>query len=199
MSSHHIVKDDQEPALIIDAPISKLEHLKQLLEWSPTVISSFQALEWLLAEQVNIDILICNDTDLTAAMTKLQHQLPVKFLTFHSLEKGIITEAISFLTYAKYGAAHIIGNFQAELIAKTPLNIDIKWSDNLFQWALVKQGVYKKWYNQNQKVTLLEQPSSITGSYAFIHQGQCSIETQSAGMIEIRDSKPFWVGEPIMD
>ena len=39
MSSHHIVRDDQEPALIIANGAScSNELLGQLLEWSPIVI-----------------------------------------------------------------------------------------------------------------------------------------------------------------
>ncbi|UII27964.1 hypothetical protein LVD15_05955 [Fulvivirga maritima] len=199
MSSHHIVKDDQEPALIIQAPISNLEHLKQLLEWSPTVISSYEALDWLLTESINIDVLICTEAELSSATEKLQHQLPVKFLTFHSLEKGIIPEAISFLTYAKYGAAHIIGPFKADLLQQTPLSIGVIWSDDLHQWALVKHGNYKKWYNHHQQIVLLEEPAKIAGNYTISHEAYCYLETQSEGILEIQNSDPFWIGEPISD
>ena len=39
MSSHHIARDDQEPALIIaNGEMCSQELLGQLLEWSPLVI-----------------------------------------------------------------------------------------------------------------------------------------------------------------
>ena len=39
MSSHHIVRDDQEPALIIaNGEACSMELLNQLLEWNPLVI-----------------------------------------------------------------------------------------------------------------------------------------------------------------
>jgi thiamine pyrophosphokinase len=49
MSSHHIVRDDQEPALIIANGASCSEELMgQLLEWSPLVIVLDSAIERVL-------------------------------------------------------------------------------------------------------------------------------------------------------
>ena len=49
MSSHHIVKDDQEPALIIaNGAACSQELLGQLLEWSPLVIVLDSAIERVL-------------------------------------------------------------------------------------------------------------------------------------------------------
>ena len=46
MSSHHIVRDDQAPALIIaNGEACSEELLGQLLEWSPTVIVLDAAIE----------------------------------------------------------------------------------------------------------------------------------------------------------
>ena len=49
MSSHHIVRDDQEPALIIANGAScSNELMGQLLEWSPLVIVLDSAIERVL-------------------------------------------------------------------------------------------------------------------------------------------------------
>ena len=46
MSSHHIVRDDQEPALIIaNGAACSSELVGQLLEWSPLVIVLVSAIE----------------------------------------------------------------------------------------------------------------------------------------------------------
>ena len=46
MSSHHIVRDDQEPALIIaNGAACSIELLGQLLEWSPLVVVLDSAME----------------------------------------------------------------------------------------------------------------------------------------------------------
>lgn len=59
MSSHHVVREKQEPALLVlsldDFPD---ELLGQLLEWSPTVICTQQTAEALVAYGIKIDWII---------------------------------------------------------------------------------------------------------------------------------------------
>ena len=59
MSSHHIVRDDQEPALIIANGASCSEELiGQLLEWSPLVIVLDSAMDRVLELGIKIDVLL---------------------------------------------------------------------------------------------------------------------------------------------
>ncbi|MBD3725125.1 MAG: thiamine diphosphokinase, partial [Flavobacteriaceae bacterium] len=59
MSSHHIVRDDQEPALIIanGAACSK-ELMGQLLEWSPFVVVLDSAIDRVLNLGIKVDVLL---------------------------------------------------------------------------------------------------------------------------------------------
>ena len=59
MSSHHIVRDDQEPALIIANGAScSFELLGQLLEWSPIVVVLDNAIDRVLQLDIKIDVLL---------------------------------------------------------------------------------------------------------------------------------------------
>jgi len=59
MSSHHIVRDDQEPALIIANGAScSNELLGQLLEWSPFVIVLDSAIERVMELGIKVDVLL---------------------------------------------------------------------------------------------------------------------------------------------
>ena len=59
MSSHHIVRDDQEPALIIaNGAACSEELLGQLLEWSPLVIVLDSAIERVIKLGIKIDVLL---------------------------------------------------------------------------------------------------------------------------------------------
>jgi thiamine pyrophosphokinase len=56
MSSHHIVREKQEPALLVlGMGDFNYEQLGQLLEWSPTVIATVQTSELLLSLNIKID------------------------------------------------------------------------------------------------------------------------------------------------
>ena len=59
MSSHHIVRDDQEPALIIaNGAACNNELLGQLLEWSPLVIVLDSAIERVIELNIKVDVLL---------------------------------------------------------------------------------------------------------------------------------------------
>ena len=56
MSSHHIVRDEQEPALLIDdASVIHFEFVELLLEWSPRVMVTSNAIDEVLNWGVKID------------------------------------------------------------------------------------------------------------------------------------------------
>lgn len=61
MSSHHIVREKQEPALLLLSLNNFSEELLgQLLEWSPTVITTPLVAEQINAYEIKIDIIIAD-------------------------------------------------------------------------------------------------------------------------------------------
>lgn len=61
MSSHHIVKEKQEPALYIhDLGEFDEEYLGQLLEWSPTLIVNGAAYEKVISLGLKVDVVLNN-------------------------------------------------------------------------------------------------------------------------------------------
>lgn len=57
MSSHHIVRENQEPALVVaDFHALDSEQLGQLLEWSPMIVTDAANVDFLLAEGIKVDI-----------------------------------------------------------------------------------------------------------------------------------------------
>ncbi|MFD0766331.1 thiamine pyrophosphokinase [Mucilaginibacter lutimaris] len=64
MSSHHIVREKQEPALLLlSLDNFSDELLGQLLEWSPTVITTPQVAEQLDSVEIKIDVIIADEID----------------------------------------------------------------------------------------------------------------------------------------
>jgi hypothetical protein len=59
MSSHHIVKEKQEPALYIhDLSTFDEEYLGQLLEWSPTVVVNGAVYEKIISLGLKVDVVL---------------------------------------------------------------------------------------------------------------------------------------------
>ena len=85
MSSHHVVTENQEPALLILNPDSiQFEKVQELLEWSPLVIVSDTALEGVLRRGIKIDVLLTPGTGEEYNQVKID-QSPLHILHF---EKG---------------------------------------------------------------------------------------------------------------
>ncbi len=78
MSSHHIVRDQQEPALIVhDTAHIRRDVLDQLLEWSPTVLAMGESINWLMELGTKIDFCLLEkdkmpDADALAAQDPVQ-------------------------------------------------------------------------------------------------------------------------------
>ncbi len=99
MSSHHIVREKQEPALLIlELGLFEEEHLGQLLEWSPTVLVNDKAAEKLYSLGIKFDVLLTE-----TAPKFLQDNLRLI-----PVEEDALKSGLGFLINEKYPAVNII-------------------------------------------------------------------------------------------
>jgi thiamine pyrophosphokinase len=109
MSSHHIVRDDQEPALIIanGAECSR-ELTDQLLEWSPFVIVLDSAIERVLDLGIKIDVLLGDfDHGFDPEYYK-EKQYPLEIIHTPDQNKTDLEKAFDFLIERGHKAANVI-------------------------------------------------------------------------------------------
>ncbi|SOD19640.1 thiamine pyrophosphokinase [Pedobacter xixiisoli] len=105
MSSHHIVKEKQEPALYIHEFANfDEEHLGQLLEWSPTVIVAASEYEKVVSLGLKVDVIIGN-LEAGAALQENIRIIPQQ-------KKGI-EDAMEFLVKEKYPAVNVISKMNS--------------------------------------------------------------------------------------
>lgn len=112
MSSHHIVREKQEPALLILGLDSfSDELLGQLLEWSPTVIVTPQTAEKIHAYGIKIDWIITNNTNshlqsdikLMPAGNDTETEAAIKYLITHGYSAvNIITDHVQLKDFLFY-------------------------------------------------------------------------------------------------
>ncbi len=115
MSSHHFVKEDQEPALLIlNANAISFEKVQELLEWSPTVIISEEVVEEVTGWGIKIDILLCAEENVNEFKQSLVDQSPIRFISYHNKNEALST-AYYFLAAAKYKAVNILINEVSQL------------------------------------------------------------------------------------
>lgn len=109
MSSHHIVRDDQEPALIIanGAACSK-ELMGQLLEWSPLVIVLDNAIDRVLELGIKVDVLLGDFDNGFEPQRYLEQQYPLEIIYTPDQEKTDLEKACDYLVARNIPAVNVI-------------------------------------------------------------------------------------------
>jgi thiamine pyrophosphokinase len=109
MSSHHIVRDDQEPALIIaNGAACQPELLGQLLEWSPLVVVLDSAIERVISLDIKVDVLL-GDFDRDFNPDDYQaRQYPLEIVHTPDQNKTDLEKALDYLIERKIPAVNIV-------------------------------------------------------------------------------------------
>jgi len=164
MSSHHIVRDDQEPALIIaNGEACSKELLGQLLEWSPLVIVLDAAMDRVLELGIKVDVLLGDfDRDFNADLYKAK-QYPIEIIHTPHQNKTDLEKAFDFLIEKGHNAAnviwatgrradHTITNISNIVAYRNQLKVVIL-DDHSKVFLL--PPTYEKWYPANTIISLI--------------------------------------------
>jgi hypothetical protein len=192
MSSHHFVKENQEPALIL-AEQFDLTEVSGLLEWSPCIVAFPAAFESVALHGLHIDFAINYDSTSTSLAER-----PVDFqlLTSGVDLKSMLDVSLSVLMARN--CTHInIWTSQPEaalrLLEGTHSTLGLAVVDRTHAWARISSGKFSKWL-----------PSGYMLSYrgpgpAAIQNGNLSgavITAVKDGLVTVQSPSSFWIGEP---
>ncbi|MHB1278897.1 MAG: thiamine diphosphokinase [Bacteroidia bacterium] len=164
MSSHHVVKDKQEPALIIaNGESCSMELLGQLLEWSPTVLVLDGAAHRVEELGIKIDVLLGDFDRIRDLHGFEQRQQPVRIIHTPDQNATDLEKAIEWLIQEGYPSAnivwatgkradHTVNNMMS--LFKYSSKIDLVMLDDYSRiFALPKS--YKKWYPSETIISLI--------------------------------------------
>ena len=143
MSSHHIVKEDQEPALIIDNldGISP-DQLGQLLEWCPTIIAHSDNFKTIVERGIKIDVLFANKPI----------DLPQDHIMILPLSAIFLDGALSYLLGMGYQAANVVSNdTDPKQLLQYTNTINITLLGNGQRIFAVKSG-FSKWKPRGEAI-----------------------------------------------
>ncbi|TDS65121.1 thiamine diphosphokinase [Myroides indicus] len=164
MSSHHIVRDDQEPALIIaNGEACKQELMNQLLEWSPLVIVLDSAIERVIDLGIKIDVLIGDFDRGFNPEDYLEKQYPLEIVrasdqVYTDLEKAFqyliqrSIPAVNVIWATGRRADHTITNIAS--IAKFKDDLKIVIYDDYSKIYRIP-NLFKKWYEKETIISLI--------------------------------------------
>ena len=164
MSSHHIVRDDQEPALIIaNGAECSNELLGQLLEWSPIVIVLDNAMERVVNLGIKVDVLLGDfDGDFNPEIYK-EKQFPLEIVHTPNQDKTDLEKAFDYLIEKGHKAVnviwatgkradHTITNITNIVSYRNKLKIVIL-DDHSKVFLLPNK--FEKWYTKNTPISLI--------------------------------------------
>jgi len=164
MSSHHIVRDDQEPALIIanGAACSK-ELMGQLLEWSPLVIVLDSAINRVIELGIKVDVLLGDFDRGFDPEYYRELQYPLEIVHTPNQDKTDLEKAFDYLVSRKFPAVnviwatgrradHTITNITSIVRFRNQLKI-VMLDDNSKIFLLPER--YEKWYPRATPISLI--------------------------------------------
>ena len=174
MSSHHIVRDDQEPALIIANGAScNAELLGQLLEWSPLVVVLDSAMVRVIELDIKVDVLLGDfDRGFDPEIYKTS-QYPIEIIHAPDQNKTDLEKAFDYLIERKIPAVnvvwatgrradHTITNLTNMARYRNLLKIVIL-DDHSKVFLLPKK--FEKWYTANTPISLIP-IGNVTGIHS---------------------------------
>lgn len=164
MSSHHIVRDDQEPALIIANGAScNPELLGQLLEWSPLVIVLDSAMERVMKLDIKVDVLLGDfDRNFDPEYFR-EKQYPIEIVHTPNQDKTDLEKAFDYLIERKIPAVNVVwatGKRTDHTI--TNLTNIVRYRDLLkivilddHSKVFLLQRRFEKWYTAKTPISLI--------------------------------------------
>jgi len=202
MSSHHFVKEQQEPAVFILAVEEiSFETVAPLLEWSPTLLVAQEAVEVVLSWGIKIDVVLGTLEFQSENGHLLEEQYPLRFLavpTGSTLEEGI-----HYLLASQHKGVHLVGfdHQKHQQLEEKTLHLDLTLVDGDWKYYPVKVGQFSKWFapseirllaTENQPVEVANADGSLLFPVCYLTQ----LEVPE-GISTFASTGIFWIGERI--
>jgi len=182
VSSHHIVREKQEPALLVlGLDTFPMELLGQLLEWSPTVIATRDTAEMLHDQGIKIDWIIADD---------MQRTLQSDIKQMPTGNDTPTEAALKYLVTHGYPAVNVItDNLQLKdyLFYTDKINLVI-FQGNQKIYA-VNSG-FSKWKPAGEMLEVLTHPHDLHLS-GLESMGNHSFRTTHDGFFSLQFEHPF--------
>jgi hypothetical protein len=202
MSSHHFVKEQQEPAVfILEVEGISFETVAPLLEWSPTLLVAQEAVEVVVSWGIKIDVVLGTLEFQIENRHLLEEQYPLRFLTVSSL--SALEEGIHYLLASQHKGVHLVGfNHQNhQQLEEKILHLDLTLVDGDWKYYPVKGGKFSKWFapseirllaTENQPVEVSNTDGSLLFPVCYLTQ----LEVPE-GISTFSSTGIFWIGERV--
>lgn len=193
MSSHHFVKEGQEPCLFIVDALSQSQ-AESFLEWSPLVMVHEKAVEDVLLWGIKIDVVLASNSHVNTLAERLAEQTPIKIIA--DANPDDLTAALWLLVRLKQSAAYVLVADPDPIFNNPSLPVEhlqVNLVTKSVKWSHVPSGTFKKWLAAGTELHVrgLSGQEEMTGLRI---QG-ANYVVKAEGSVQIVNPSPFWVGE----
>jgi thiamine pyrophosphokinase len=166
MSSHHIIRDKQEPALVIaNGESCSDELLGQLLEWSPFIVVLDNAIHRVIEMGIKVDVLL-GDFDRLDLEEIKSKQFPIEIIHTPNQDKTDLEKAFDFLIQRGFPAVnvvwatgrradHTIANITNIVRYKNKIQIVMIDDYSVIYPLQQSPQFFEKWYSKGTAISLI--------------------------------------------
>jgi thiamine pyrophosphokinase len=198
MSSHHIIRDEQEPALLIATDTPPIVLMESLLEWSPSVWVMQPYVEALEIFNFKIDGIIQLNKNKPLVMP--DHQLPT-LKTIQSDDEAGLTAFIKEISKKDYTGLNILSD--SEQLEKTIIQltkITLPFPVNIYadqvKVSFLLKNIYKKWLPKDSVLNLIK--SLVEKTENLEETGNDKWKVKKDGLVIIKTiTSPFIIREEL--
>jgi len=201
MSSHHTIRENQEPAVfLLEVEAISSEVLGHLLEWSPLFISSQECLAWVLQQGLKIDGVITKHEQQDDLQRLLSHQLPIHFI----IEKETsLHSGLAYIQSTQNPSCYLFADWNdyLPLVQEGFLfTTKITWIKGLQQAFLLKDRAYSKWYSAGTAIEII--PVDTTGEISIneekrLLKERLFLKIEENQLLKIQFKGVFFLVEPL--
>lgn len=190
MSSHHVVRENQEPAVFfLSEKGCSIDVLQQALEWSPLVIATAESSQYLIERGIKVDVIFCKKETFHEISFD---QSDVELITY---EDDLLATVLHFLRNRNHKAVYIFSEFEkANQDQLANLNdLTINFFSNTTRWSLINRKV-SKWFPKGQQLLVIGRGVKVLRNNRVV--GLKDIDpTQVSGTLKFSSDNSFWLGE----
>lgn len=187
MSSHHVVRENQEPALLVqDFNAIDVESLGQILEWSPTIITDDDNLDFFLSEGIKVDVVFSNNIN-----PFLQEQTKVL-----PTQGSFVEEALQYLIDNHYKAVNMLSPVLDITLSRYASAINIVLFYDTKRYVFVRSK-FEKWKSVGELIYISDSYIKSFQGLDFIQAGVFRTQQDGFFQIEFNTDDYVVVGENI--
>lgn len=192
MSSHHFVREGQEPALVIIDALS-MDTAAPLLEWAPLVVVADTALAEVSLWGVKIDLVLVAERSQSTLADDLQEQQ-----RFQSIAYGpgrLLETAIAVLRKHHNTAANILVEDAGPYIQLGDIeSFPITFVTRTLRWSRITKHHFEKWFPKNTAIRVAPENTQFS-QHSGVVLADGVYQTISDGLISLKSDHFFWIGE----